>query len=135
MSAPGGARRCVVCHWHSVGGRGLGRGAQHSKPWPTWHDPHARCACTLHSSPTAGAPRLLWAGLNAPHARPTHDVQVWIISRHYSDDQRMGSLFQRIAREIGDRVEAAIDLRQIFRMLPSDAVELLRTCKSVLEHW
>lgn len=25
---------------------------------------------------------------------------VWIISRHYSDDQRMGSLFQRIGREV-----------------------------------
>lgn len=41
---------------------------------------------------------------------------VWIISRHYSDDQRMGALFQRIGREIGDRVEAAVDLRQVFRM-------------------
>lgn len=62
-------------------------------------------------------------------------LQVWIISRHYSDDQRMGSLFQRIAREIGDRVEAAIDLRQMFRMAPAEAVELLRVCKNVLEHW
>nr|Q9SMH3.1 RecName: Full=Dynein-1-alpha heavy chain, flagellar inner arm I1 complex; AltName: Full=1-alpha DHC; AltName: Full=Dynein-1, subspecies f [Chlamydomonas reinhardtii]CAB56598.1 1-alpha dynein heavy chain [Chlamydomonas reinhardtii] len=60
---------------------------------------------------------------------------VWIISRHYSDDQRMGSLFQRIAREIGDRVEAAVDLRHIFRMTSADAVELLKVCKSVLEHW
>ncbi|KXZ49756.1 DHC2 protein [Gonium pectorale] len=60
---------------------------------------------------------------------------VWIISRHYSDDQRMGSLFQRIAREIGDRVESAVDLRHIFRMSSTDAVELLKVCKSVLEHW
>ncbi len=60
---------------------------------------------------------------------------VWIISRHYSDDQRMGSLFQRIAREIGDRVEHAVDMHQLFRMQPSDAVELVRTCRSVLEHW
>ncbi len=60
---------------------------------------------------------------------------VWIISRHYSDDQRMGNLFQRIAREIGDRVESAVDMRQLFRMQPQDAVELVRTCKSVLEHW
>jgi dynein heavy chain len=51
---------------------------------------------------------------------------VWIISRHYSDDQRMGSLFQRIAREIGDRIESAVDLRHIFRMSSSDAVELLK---------
>jgi len=60
---------------------------------------------------------------------------VWIISRHYSDDQRMGNLFQRIAREIGDRVEAAVDLRQMFRMSPEEAVELVKSCKAVLEHW
>ncbi len=36
---------------------------------------------------------------------------VWIISRHYSDDVRMGALFCRIAREIADRVEATIDLK------------------------
>ena len=71
-----------------------------------------------------------------PHLR-SHSflTQVWIISRHYSDDQRMGSLFQRIAREIGDRVEGAIDLRQLFRQSPQEAVELVRVCKSVLEHW
>eukprot|EP00798_Chlamydomonas_sp_ICE-L_P031817 gene31817-7021_t len=51
---------------------------------------------------------------------------VWIISRHYSDDQRMGSLFQRIAREIGDRVEVAIDMRNIFRNSPQEAVDLVR---------
>ncbi len=47
----------------------------------------------------------------------------------------MGSLFQRIAREVGDRVEAAMDLRQLFRTSPQEAVELVRVCKSVLEHW
>ena len=60
---------------------------------------------------------------------------MWIISRHYSDDQRMGSLFQRIALEIGDRVERAVDLSQIFRMPPHESLCLLRACKSVLEHW
>ncbi len=30
---------------------------------------------------------------------------VWIISRHYSDDQRMGSLFQRIGQEVRGRRE------------------------------
>ena len=33
---------------------------------------------------------------------------VWIISRHYGDDERMGALFARIAGQIGDRIEAAI---------------------------
>lgn len=36
---------------------------------------------------------------------------VWIISRYYSDDMRMGSLFKRIGQEIGERVEAAIDIK------------------------
>ena len=36
---------------------------------------------------------------------------VWIISRYYSDDMRMGALFKRIGQEIGDRVEAAIDVK------------------------
>ena len=36
---------------------------------------------------------------------------VWIISRYYSDDMRMGALFKRIGQEIGDRVEAAMDVK------------------------
>ena len=35
---------------------------------------------------------------------------VWIISRHYGDDERMGALFKRIAAQIGDRIEAAVQL-------------------------
>ena len=36
---------------------------------------------------------------------------VWIISRYYSDDMRMGALFKRIGHEIGDRVEAAVNVK------------------------
>ena len=36
---------------------------------------------------------------------------VWIISRHYGDDERMGTLFGRIAAQIGDRIEAAVSLK------------------------
>ena len=60
---------------------------------------------------------------------------VWIISRYYSDDQKMGSLFTSIGREIGDRVEGSIDLKQLFKVAPSDAVDLLNTCKDVLDQW
>jgi len=35
---------------------------------------------------------------------------VWIISRHYSDDARMGSLMERIANEIGDKVKPTLVL-------------------------
>jgi dynein heavy chain, axonemal len=33
---------------------------------------------------------------------------VWVLSRHYKDDGRMGSLLKRIAVQIGDRVEEVI---------------------------
>ena len=33
---------------------------------------------------------------------------VWIISRHYGDDERMGALFSRIATKLADRIEAAV---------------------------
>ena len=34
---------------------------------------------------------------------------VWIISHYYGDDEKMGALFRRIATQIGDRIEAAIN--------------------------
>lgn len=60
---------------------------------------------------------------------------VWIISRHYSDDQRMGNLFQRIAREIGDRVETSIKPRAMFKMQPAEAIQLIRTGKGAVKQW
>uniref|UniRef100_A0A383W4S5 Dynein-1, subspecies f n=1 Tax=Tetradesmus obliquus TaxID=3088 RepID=A0A383W4S5_TETOB len=60
---------------------------------------------------------------------------VWIISRHYSDDARMGALFARIATELSDRVDGAVMLHQLFRMPAAEAIELLRVSKAVLESW
>jgi dynein heavy chain len=60
---------------------------------------------------------------------------VWIISRHYSDDARMGALFARIATELCDRVDGAVLLHQLFRMPAADAIDLLRVSKAVLESW
>eukprot|EP00899_Mesostigma_viride_P018540 jgi/Mesvir1/26688/Mv20468-RA.1 len=60
---------------------------------------------------------------------------VWIISRHYSDDNRMGSLFERIANEIGDKVTEEIDIKALFQMPPSRAVVLIDEAKNVLESW
>jgi dynein heavy chain len=60
---------------------------------------------------------------------------VWIISRHYSDDARMGALFARIATELCDRVDGAVLLHQLFRMPAAEAIELLRVSKAVLESW
>jgi hypothetical protein len=60
---------------------------------------------------------------------------VWIISRHYSDDARMGSLFARIANEIGNRVEMAVDQTSLFRMQAADTIKLITVAKSVLDGW
>jgi hypothetical protein len=47
----------------------------------------------------------------------------------------MGALLGRIGREIGDRVEGAVMLHELFRMPASDAEALLRATKSLLEQW
>lgn len=60
---------------------------------------------------------------------------VWIISRHYSDDARMGALFARIANELCDRVNGAVMLRMVFRVPAAEAIEVLRVSKAVLEGW
>lgn len=60
---------------------------------------------------------------------------VWIISRHYSDDARMGTLFARIATELCDRVDSVILLHTLLRMPAAEAVELLSISKAVLENW
>lgn len=60
---------------------------------------------------------------------------VWIISRHYSDDARMGALFARIATELCDRVDSSVMLHMLFRMPAAEAIELLHVSKAVLEGW
>jgi dynein heavy chain len=60
---------------------------------------------------------------------------VWIISRHYSDDTRMGTLFERIANEIGNRVAAEINVKVLFTWSPADATARISLAKSVLEYW
>lgn len=57
---------------------------------------------------------------------------VWIISRYYSDDMRMGALFKRIGQEIGDRVEAAIDVKvgwvHVATQAPCSSLLLCSSC-------
>jgi len=60
---------------------------------------------------------------------------VWIMSRYYGDDERMGALLARIGRDIGDRVEGAVVLQELFRVSAAEAGELLRTSKALLEQW
>ena len=63
---------------------------------------------TLHTGPLAGLGDVLPPLMGALR-------MVWIISRHYGDDERMGSLFGRIATQIGDRIEAAVSLQVCLR--------------------
>ncbi|CAG9462277.1 unnamed protein product [Pedinophyceae sp. YPF-701] len=60
---------------------------------------------------------------------------VWIISRHYSNDLRMGSLLERIAQEIHSQVSSKIDVSSLLTIGSSEAVELLGTAQKTLEAW
>eukprot|EP00210_Caulerpa_lentillifera_P005286 g5050.t1 len=60
---------------------------------------------------------------------------VWILSRHYNDDQRMGSLFKKIAEEIANRVESTIDVSKIFKADIEQIRSKLRDGKDLLDSW
>jgi len=60
---------------------------------------------------------------------------VWIISRHYSNDGRMGSLLERIAGEIQDQVKNQIDITEVFHLGAVEAVEKLSTASAVVNEW
>lgn len=60
---------------------------------------------------------------------------VWIISRHYSDDAKMGRLFRQIAHMLAQRVEAAVDVSALFDVPAPDALQLLNTALAVLREW
>ncbi|KAK9825454.1 hypothetical protein WJX81_002895 [Elliptochloris bilobata] len=60
---------------------------------------------------------------------------VWVISRHYSDDTRMGLLLQRIACRLADRVAASLDVKGLFKLPVDEAGAQLRIAKEVLDTW
>jgi dynein heavy chain len=60
---------------------------------------------------------------------------VWIISRYYSDDACMGSLMERIAYQIAERVSQETDFRNLVKRPASEATRLISTSKSVLDSW
>ena len=64
---------------------------------------------------------------------------VWIISRHYSDDVRMGGFMVRIADEIGDVVSAEINVSDpasgIFSLPVDVALEKVCLGRTLLETW
>lgn len=60
---------------------------------------------------------------------------VWIISRHYSDDAKMGGLFARIAHVLGDRIEQCISPAAVFTAGAAEALPLLDAGAAVLAEW
>lgn len=60
---------------------------------------------------------------------------VWIISRHYSEDSKMGSLFCKIANMIGNRIEESIVIERLFSLAAPDALRLIDTGAAVLSEW
>jgi dynein heavy chain len=60
---------------------------------------------------------------------------IWIISRHYNKDERMSLLMHLIAVEIAEKVAKEINIRNIFRRRPEDAMDVIRKAKDVLDSW
>ena len=60
---------------------------------------------------------------------------VWVISRHYSDDNKMGNLMEKIANQIADRVESDINVRLLFKKPAVIALQEIELSKSVLDSW
>tara|TARA_B100000795_G_scaffold255901_1_gene227926 strand:- start:11823 stop:14474 length:2652 start_codon:yes stop_codon:yes gene_type:complete len=60
---------------------------------------------------------------------------VWIISRHYNTDERMVPLMGRIASEIARQVQKKVQVPQIFKMRPSESIEIIRLARTVLLEW
>lgn len=89
----------------------------------------AWCVRLLHPPPRHRLHRL------TTRRRGFSPRQVWIISRHYSNDTRMGSLLERIALELADRVSGQISLRKLFRTPVQQALDLIDKARAVLEQW
>ncbi|NXG70069.1 DYH10 protein, partial [Baryphthengus martii] len=60
---------------------------------------------------------------------------VWIVSWGYNRDAWMVPLMERIAREISDRVDKAVDLRTLFKEGRAAAKKKIIEAKSTLEQW
>uniref|UniRef100_UPI00398F6830 dynein axonemal heavy chain 10 isoform X2 n=1 Tax=Pristiophorus japonicus TaxID=55135 RepID=UPI00398F6830 len=60
---------------------------------------------------------------------------VWIISRHYNNDERMVPLMERIAWEISERVRKVINVRTIFKRNSSAAKKSALEAKRTLQGW
>ncbi|CAD7925016.1 unnamed protein product [Amoebophrya sp. A120] len=60
---------------------------------------------------------------------------VWIISRYFNIDEYMEPLMKRVAEQIADKVEEAIQIPAIFQMSVHQAMKLIADCRDALDKW
>lgn len=61
---------------------------------------------------------------------------IWTISRHINQNEhKMEDILESISNEICDKVKAKIDIQNIFRMKPEDAIPIIQKGKVVLDKW
>ena len=60
---------------------------------------------------------------------------VWVISRHYKEDQRMEPLMARIAWEVANKISNQINVRTIFRENATSSIKLITEAQAVLQRW
>ncbi|KAG5450153.1 Dynein heavy chain 10, axonemal [Clonorchis sinensis] len=60
---------------------------------------------------------------------------IWVLSRYYNNDENMGSLMERIAAVISERVIAGLDVPNLFRNDLSNAVEQLNGAIDLCDRW
>jgi len=60
---------------------------------------------------------------------------VWVISRHYNNDERMVPLMERIANEIAVNVSQDVNVRNVFKDEPAVAMLKINSAITVLVRW
>lgn len=60
---------------------------------------------------------------------------VWIISRNFNNDERMGGLLEMVAWEVGQAVMNNIKIPDVINLPPDEAVEAIETAKAALDKW
>ncbi|TGZ60763.1 hypothetical protein CRM22_008363 [Opisthorchis felineus] len=60
---------------------------------------------------------------------------IWVLSRYYNNDENMGSLMERIAAVISERVIAGLDVPNLFRNDLSNAIEQLNGAVDLCDRW
>jgi len=60
---------------------------------------------------------------------------VWLISRNFNNDERMGQLLEMVAWEVGQAVMNNIKIPDVIMLHADEAVEAIETAKAALDKW